>query len=151
MNPASGYFVGQPQLDPGPVGWGFDKNSGASRHLWRDEQVNGEDTLTNGHDDGLRWVTMTDTAVRPMAGSGTPQDINRAVPIPYYYQLEGLIRGQVASGQWLPGQRVPSEKQLGDIYAVSRTTVRQAVNNLVARGLLYHVKGKGTFVCRPPA
>jgi GntR family transcriptional regulator len=43
---------------------------------------------------------------------------------------------------------VPSEKQLCELYAVSRTTVRQAVNNLVAGGLLYHVKGKGTFVCK---
>jgi GntR family transcriptional regulator len=72
--------------------------------------------------------------------------INREVPIPYYYQLEGLLRQQIMHGRWQAGQRVPSEKQLCEFYAVSRTTVRQAVNNLVDEGLLYHVKGKGTFV-----
>ena len=72
--------------------------------------------------------------------------INRDVPIPYYYQLEGLLRQQILDGRWQAGQRVPSEKQLCEFYAVSRTTVRQAVSNLVDEGLLYHVKGKGTFV-----
>lgn len=72
--------------------------------------------------------------------------INREVPIPYYYQLEGLLRQQILQGNWQAGQRVPSEKQLCEFYAVSRTTVRQAVSHLVGEGLLYHVKGKGTFV-----
>ena len=79
-----------------------------------------------------------------------PGSINRDVPIPYYYQLEGLLRDQVRRGCWQPGERVPSEKELCDIYAVSRTTVRQAVGNLVQEGLLYHQKGKGTFVRRRP-
>ena len=72
--------------------------------------------------------------------------INREVPIPYYYQLEGLLRDQIRRGSWQAGQKVPSEKQLCEFYAVSRTTVRQAVSHLVGEGLLYHVKGKGTFV-----
>jgi GntR family transcriptional regulator len=79
-----------------------------------------------------------------------PGSINRDVPIPYYYQLEGLLRDQVRRGRWLPGERVPSEKELCDIYAVSRTVVRQAVGDLVQEGLLYHLKGKGTFVRRRP-
>lgn len=72
--------------------------------------------------------------------------INREVPIPYYYQLEGLLRQQILGGNWHAGQQVPSEKQLCEFYSVSRTTVRQAVTHLVSEGLLYHVKGKGTFV-----
>lgn len=79
-------------------------------------------------------------------GSDTATLINRNVPIPYYYQLEGLLRQQILNGRWQAGQRVPSEKQLCELYAVSRTTVRQAVGHLVDEGLLYHVKGKGTFV-----
>ena len=85
-----------------------------------------------------------------MMHSGTGLDaatvINREVPIPYYYQLEGLLRQQILGGIWQAGQQVPSEKQLCEFYAVSRTTVRQAVSHLVGEGLLYHVKGKGTFV-----
>jgi DNA-binding GntR family transcriptional regulator len=82
----------------------------------------------------------------PIAPTGPVDAINRDVPIPYYYQLEGLLREQLRHGRWQPGEQVPSEKQLCSTYAVSRTTVRQAISHLVAEGLLYHVKGKGTFV-----
>jgi GntR family transcriptional regulator len=94
---------------------------------------------------------MTEVIARPAGGftlweSPEQDSINRDVPIPYYYQLEAMLRGQVNSGRWLPGEQVPSEKQLCERYELSRTTVRQAVGNLVQEGLLYHVKGKGTFV-----
>lgn len=89
--------------------------------------------------------------MRPRGRFGTSNGINRDVPIPYYYQLEGLLRKQIETGEWQPEQQVPSEKQLCEQFAVSRTTVRQAVGNLVVAGLLYHVKGKGTFVRRPPS
>ncbi|HUX87594.1 MAG TPA: GntR family transcriptional regulator [Chloroflexota bacterium] len=91
-------------------------------------------------------MTMVD--LMPRRGHDAPDgaSINRDVPIPYYYQLEGFLRQQIESGQWQAGEQVPSEKQLCEYYTVSRTTVRQAVTNLVNEGLLYHVKGKGTFV-----
>ena len=76
--------------------------------------------------------------------------IDRGVPIPYYYQLENLIRADIASGRYRPAGPILSERQLCEAYGVSRTTVRQAIARLVADGLLYHVKGKGTFVT-PPA
>jgi GntR family transcriptional regulator len=92
---------------------------------------------------------MSDVAIRPNGTSdGVDVSIDRSTPIPYYYQLEVLLRQQIANGRWKVGQRIPSEKQFCEQYAVSRTTVRQAVNDLVALGLLYHVKGKGTFVAR---
>lgn len=97
---------------------------------------------------------MTEVLIRPDSNlirteAWKPADsINRNVPIPYYYQLEGLLRDHLRNGRWRPGEQVPSEKQLCTTYAVSRTTVRQAIGHLVADGLLYHVKGKGTFVRR---
>jgi len=90
---------------------------------------------------------MTDVLTRPDLASSQP-DIDRNVPIPYYYQLQGLLRQQIVNGSWQVGQQVPSEKQLCQQYSVSRTTVRQAVNQLVLDGLVFHVKGKGTFVGR---
>ena len=94
---------------------------------------------------------MTEVIARPTVElkpweSIDRNSINRNVPIPYYYQLEGMLREQVHSGRWQPGQQVLSEKQLCERYEVSRTTVRQSVGNLVVEGLLFHVKGKGTFV-----
>ncbi|HLG50788.1 MAG: GntR family transcriptional regulator [Chloroflexi bacterium] len=87
-----------------------------------------------------------DVMARRGSGLDPSLNINRDIPIPYYYQLEGLLRQQILSGRWEAGQRVPSEKELCEFYSVSRTTVRQAVNHLVEEGLLYHVKGKGTFI-----
>jgi GntR family transcriptional regulator len=89
---------------------------------------------------------MTEVLDRPPTDLGASGTINRDVPIPYYYQLEGLLRHQIIEGRWQPGHRVPSEKELCEHYAVSRTTVRQAVQKLVVEGLVFHVKGKGTFV-----
>lgn len=44
---------------------------------------------------------------------------------------------------------VPSETQLGQIYPVSRDTIRRAVRELRARGLVYTVQGKGSYVTPP--
>jgi GntR family transcriptional regulator len=90
---------------------------------------------------------MADLAIRvDEAMSGQRDEIDRGVPIPYYYQLQELLRQQITQGRWKLGQRLPSEKELCERYGVSRTTVRQAIGNLVTDGLLHHVKGKGTFV-----
>ena len=69
--------------------------------------------------------------------------------IPLYYQLKVHIESQIRSGAWQPGDQVPSESVLGEKFHVSRTTVRQALGELVNQGLLTRVQGKGTFVAHP--
>src|SRR5574339_565814 len=69
--------------------------------------------------------------------------------IPLYYQLKMHIESQIRSGIWQPGDQVPSESDLGEKFHVSRTTVRQALGELVNQGLLTRVQGKGTFVAHP--
>lgn len=75
--------------------------------------------------------------------------IRRDSPVPYYYQLEGFLRDRIGDGTWKPGQRIPSEAELCAAFDVSRTVVRQALNELVQEGVLYRRKGKGTFVAEP--
>ncbi|QKS70079.1 GntR family transcriptional regulator [Paenalkalicoccus suaedae] len=75
--------------------------------------------------------------------------IDKQSPIPMYYQLEQLIREEISTGKRELGTAIPSERELSDKYGVSRMTVRQAVNNLVAEGLLTRKKGRGTFVEAP--
>jgi GntR family transcriptional regulator len=75
--------------------------------------------------------------------------INRQIPLPYYYQLEEILREQMESGKWWVDQRIPSEAELCEAFRVSRTVVRQALNDLVSKGMLYRQKGKGTFVAKP--
>lgn len=75
--------------------------------------------------------------------------IDHDSPVPYYYQLEEWFREQLANGVLQPGQQVPSEAELCQAFRVSRTVVRQALDDLVNEGLLYRRKGKGTFVAKP--
>jgi len=78
----------------------------------------------------------------------TKKLIKKDSPIPYYFQLEEILREEIESGKWTPGQQIPSESELCEILDVSRTVVRQALNELVNEGLLYRRRGKGTFVAR---
>lgn len=72
--------------------------------------------------------------------------INKDSPIPIYYQLEEYIRSVIEDGTLMPGDTVPSERELSEKYNISRMTIRQAITNLVNEGLLIRIKGKGTFV-----
>ncbi len=69
-------------------------------------------------------------------------------PIPLYHQLKTILEGQINSEKLKPGDKIPSEKELCDRYNISRTTVRQALNELVNVGKLIRVQGRGTFVSR---
>ncbi len=66
--------------------------------------------------------------------------------VSYYKQLYIILRNDIARGVWKPGDRIPSEAELIDIYGVSRITVRQAFELLVNDGLVYRRRGSGTFV-----
>ena len=63
-------------------------------------------------------------------------DIDRNSPIPLYHQLKTLIREQIESGVWRPGERIPTEQDLCQLYHISRSPVRQALNELAREGLL---------------
>ena len=73
--------------------------------------------------------------------------IDKSSPIPVYYQLKNDLTSKIAQGVWKPGECIASERELCEIYGVSRMTIRQAVGELVQEGILLRIKGKGTFVC----
>jgi GntR family transcriptional regulator len=84
-----------------------------------------------------------------MWGACNPVGIKTDSAVPKYQQLLELLRSRVRRGELAPGDRLPSEAGLGEIYGVSRITVRQALAELEREGLLDRVPGKGTFVRRP--
>lgn len=65
---------------------------------------------------------------------------------PKYYQLATILRERISSGELTAHRPIPSERQLEEIYSVSRTTIRQAIDLLVRQGFLYREHGRGTFV-----
>ncbi len=73
----------------------------------------------------------------------------KASPLPRYYQLREIIREKITSNQWIEGEPIPSERELGEQYGLSRMTVRQSIMELVKEGFLYREQGRGTFVARP--
>lgn len=66
-----------------------------------------------------------------------------------YHSLGHIIRSKIQSGEWTVGQQIPSEREMVNIFNVSRATVRQGIENLVKEGILYRAQGKGTFVAPP--
>lgn len=75
-----------------------------------------------------------------------PSELNPRSSSPLYQQVMEDIVHDIASGLYRAGEKIPSEADLGDIYDVSRITVRRAVEELVKQGKLTKRQGKGTFV-----
>src|SRR5471032_1189274 len=64
---------------------------------------------------------------------------------PLYQQIKGLILGSLRSGEWKPGEVIPSEIDLAARFHVSQGTVRKDIDELAAENLLLRRQGKGTF------
>jgi GntR family transcriptional regulator len=77
------------------------------------------------------------------------QQVSRASRLPLYDQIESDIARRITSGEWSPGAKVPPEHELCRLFGASRITVRHALGNLVARGLVAREAGRGTFVREP--
>jgi GntR family transcriptional regulator len=65
---------------------------------------------------------------------------------PLYRQIKSLILASLESGEWGPGEAIPSELELASRFKVSQGTVRKAVDELSAENLLIRRQGKGTYV-----
>ncbi|MBN9422141.1 MAG: GntR family transcriptional regulator [Candidatus Accumulibacter sp. 66-26] len=65
---------------------------------------------------------------------------------PLYRQIKDLIMRSLESGEWGPGDAIPSESELAARFNVSQGTVRKAIDEMAADNLLVRRQGKGTFV-----
>ena len=65
---------------------------------------------------------------------------------PVYQQLHELLRGLVRAGEYSPGDKFPTEREVGERFHVSRVTANKALSSLVSEGVLEFRKGIGTFV-----
>jgi GntR family histidine utilization transcriptional repressor len=77
-------------------------------------------------------------------------DISKAAPEPIYLQIKNRIQQRIASGEWQPGQKLPSENDLVNALDVSRMTINRALRELTQQGLIKRVHGLGSFVAETP-
>jgi DNA-binding GntR family transcriptional regulator len=65
---------------------------------------------------------------------------------PLHVAISEQLKDNIEAGEYEPGERLPSEFDLGERFGVSRTTVRKAIANLIQQGLVTTQQGKGIFV-----
>ena len=77
---------------------------------------------------------------------GTPAGGSSPTFSPLYQQIKALLMQSLQSGEWKPGELIPSEVELAGRFKVSQGTVRKAIDELAAENLVMRRQGKGTFV-----
>ena len=92
-------------------------------------------------------VTAPAATANPAAtASITPAASASPTFSPLYQQIKALITQSLQSGEWKPGELIPSEVELAVRFKVSQGTVRKAIDELAAENLVMRRQGKGTFV-----
>ncbi|MGD8282707.1 MAG: GntR family transcriptional regulator [Desulfobacterales bacterium] len=72
--------------------------------------------------------------------------VDETNPIPKYLQISAWIKELIQTGRYKVGEKLPSEVELSKMCGVNRNTLRQAISELTAVGILRKEKGTGTFV-----
>jgi GntR family transcriptional regulator len=72
--------------------------------------------------------------------------VSRATGRPAYMQVADALREQITSGEFSPGTKLPSERELMDRWGVSSRTIRVALDQLRAEGLVVSRQGSGVYV-----
>jgi GntR family transcriptional regulator len=77
------------------------------------------------------------------------KQIDQSSTQPLYHQLYEILHEIILHKEWKPGEMIPAESELIELYQVSRITVRRVLDMLVKEGLVYRQRGRGTFVAHP--
>lgn len=70
-------------------------------------------------------------------------------PIPLHHQVYLDLVSALETHEWLPGDRLPTERDLAQRYGCSLITVRRALSELAREGRIERTRGRGTFVLHP--
>ncbi|TFW00627.1 GntR family transcriptional regulator [Oxalobacteraceae bacterium OM1] len=89
---------------------------------------------------------LTNPGAPPGTAAGNSASGTSPTFSPLYQQIKALITQSLQSGEWKPGELIPSEIELAGRFKVSQGTVRKAIDELAAENLVVRRQGKGTFV-----
>jgi len=95
----------------------------------------------------MKYVQMTSMPHSTVSPKGTSTGASSAPTFsPLYRQIKTMLLQRLESGEWRPGEAIPSESELATRFNVSQGTVRKAIDEMAAENLLRRRQGKGTFV-----
>ena len=90
---------------------------------------------------------------RPKRSSTVPlsgiNELDRDSDVPLYFQLAAALKVMLEVDNWEAGARFASERELEEVFNVSRAVIRPALDLLVGDGAIVRVKGSGAFVAPP--
>ena len=92
--------------------------------------------VRTGHDRDARFVEVSVSELKAAAGR---------VPELAYLRVADDIAARIGSGELTPRTRLRAERELADYYRLAYGTIRRAMKELRARGLVVSVQGRGTF------
>ena len=75
-----------------------------------------------------------------------PDLVDESLPTPLYHQIYLMLRERIVSGRLEVGDLLAGEQEMAKLLGVSRITVKRALNELAARGLVHRQRGRGTTV-----
>ncbi|WAC56373.1 GntR family transcriptional regulator [Gordonia sp. SL306] len=79
-----------------------------------------------------------------------PVELDRSTPVPLYHQLAQAIEAAIVGGDLTPGDRLENELDMASRLKLSRPTIRQAIQELVDKGVVVRKRGVGTQVVQNP-
>jgi GntR family transcriptional regulator len=99
---------------------------------------------------GWHGATIALQRRKPLMNIATEAGLDAGVPTgqPLYKAVKLRITRGLVEGKWRPGEAIPSEAKLAELFQVSIGTVRKAIDELVAEKILLRQQGRGTFVAR---
>ena len=89
---------------------------------------------------------MTEQAAGAPGLRLSPDLIDESQPTPLYHQIFLVLRDRIRAGEFATGSILPGEQELARLFDVSRITVKRAMNELAAHGLVTRHRGRGTLV-----
>lgn len=75
-----------------------------------------------------------------------PESFHLEGGVPKYIQISAWLTEMIQKGRYAPQDKLPSESNLSKLFRVNRNTVRQAISDLVVKGLVQKKNGVGSFV-----
>jgi len=75
-----------------------------------------------------------------------PEAFHLEAGVPKYIQISSWLMEMIQKGRYAVNDKLPSESKLSELFQVNRNTVRQAISDLVVKGLIRKKNGVGSFV-----